>query len=166
MNCILIYLYIKIPPRRNDYKECYWIKLEEYSKINNSEKNYIVYNESFEEIFFSWSDYKTAFKYGEQKIIIVDIELIKMLKEWKSLDNNKLLFHNDNHILSSAQFTRLLNMAFKETNKKLSSTLLRKIYISGSEEIQNIHKFYKKAALKAYQMAHGISMQQNVYYKD
>ena len=75
---ILIYLYVYLPPRRNDYRNCYLITNHKYSKLKNKTENYLVYDFPKHKLFFSFNSYKTYKRYGEQ-IINIDQRKIRIL---------------------------------------------------------------------------------------
>lgn len=166
---IIQYLYVIIPPRRNEYKEMYIITLNKFNKLEDKTKNYLVYNKPLNEFFFSFSDYKTCDLYGTQNIIITDNKFKIVLRKYMKLNKNKnklLFFNNKNKPYTSNGFSKLLNKVFEVTGKKLSSTILRKIFISNEKDILNYKKTLEKSKKIAADMGHSLDVQQNVYCKD
>lgn len=165
--CLVIFLYVFLPPRRNDYKEIYYITEFKFNKLCNiKNKNYLVYSK--EKLYFSFNDYKTYSTYGEQIIDIDNKKLKILLYRNRKLDKkHNLVFYNENDKpMTSSEFTRFINTAFIETGKKISSSLLRKIFISNHINIQNVKNNMQTAEGIAYKMAHSLNTQQNIYFKE
>lgn len=170
---ILIFLYVYLPPRRNDYRNCYILTHYKYKKLKNKNENYLVYDFPKQTLFFSFNNYKTFSKYGEQIIQIQHRRLRILLSNYIKMiykqEQPLLLFHNySNKIepMSSPDFSKYMSLAFIDTGKHITSSLLRKIFISNEVSIQNVKQNLEKAKATAYKMGHSLSTQQNVYYKD
>jgi hypothetical protein len=165
--CLVIFLYVFLPPRRNDYKECYYITESKYKKLETKDKNYLVFVHKTNKQYFSFNEYKTYSTYGQQIIDVENKMLKNLLNKNRKMDTSNLMFSNENNNpMSSSEFTRFLNTAFLETGKKISSSLLRKIFISNQINIQKVKNNIDKAKNIAYKMGHSLNTQQNIYYKD
>ena len=169
---IILNLYTLLPPIRNDYAgEMLLLKedLEQYSKLNRiilSQKHLILTN------------YKTSGSYGT-KVIDIPEKLNVILKDWFSLrtiynninlvNNNKkqadkfyllIKLTNPNEFMSKNMLTKTLNKIFYP--KKVSTTLLRKIYLS---EKYPVISTYKEMQNDAYIMGHDINTAKLIYSK-
>jgi len=116
VDTILLGLYVAIPPRRSaDYA---LMKVRNY---NEGEDNYLKKNK------FYFNKFKTAKHYGKQDVAIPPT-LKKLITNFNEKhDNDYLLFTKENKPLTSVRITNRLNKIF---GKKISSTMLRHIYLS------------------------------------
>lgn len=160
MQFLVLSLYTDIPPRRNqDYLDMYVVKKVGKDMENN--RNY--YDLSTHKFIFN--KYKTAKKYGQQ-IIDVPPELQSIIATYlkfhplaKSKQKEyKFLVKADGSNLNSVNsITRILNKIF---GKKVGSSMLRHIYISGKygDKIKELQEV-------AAEMGHSTEEQQGTYYK-
>ena len=149
---LLLKLYTEIPPLRNDYammKVYHYKEVENENCINLKKKQIILNN------------YKTSKTYGEKHIDIPD-ELIPLIKRWIDITENIYLLINirDKNPMKKNGLTKYLNKIFKP--KKVSTTLLRKLYLSEKYPVVHNRKDMKK---DAYVMGHSVSTQQGIYRK-
>jgi len=125
IDLILLGLYTKQPPRRNDYRNMLILyNNEDYNELSN-DLNY--YNINTGEFIFNV--YKTSNRYGTQRINIKDPDLKDILEYYIDLYNPKYLLGN--RIFKSDNYShKLRNMSKKLFNKSTGSSLYRKIFIS------------------------------------
>ena len=117
------------------YREC-----DDWSKPNNH-----CFGDEETEYYYKMvlREYKTHSTYGDFEMIIdkehpLYIPIKKYIKDarlWMLVDdaeyNSPILFPNaKGDFMNTASWGRLLNSVFKSTGKKISSTMLRHIYIS------------------------------------
>ncbi len=121
----------KNPPLRNDITPMSVISNSDYRKLSDEQlkKNYLV-NQSRNKKFFSLGEYKTAGKYGLKKIDLGS-KLNSVMNIWlKYNKTGHLIYNSKGDAMSPNGLTKLLNKTFEATGKKLSTTLLRHIYIT------------------------------------
>ena len=119
------------PPLRNDITPMSIVDDKEYRKMNEEQlkKNYLVV-QSRNKKFFSLGEYKTAKQYGLKKIELGK-KLNSVMNIWLKYNPTKhLIFNNKGESMSPNGLTKLLNKTFEPTGKKISTTLLRHIYIT------------------------------------
>ena len=167
-DCLLKYvvlsLYTDIQPRRNqDYMDMYVVK--KWSEDLPKDRNYL--DNSKTPTQFVFNKYKTAKKYGEQKVDIPNTEeaplgsAIQMYFKHHPLLNAKtkeakfLVAHDGSPLSSVNAITRVLNKIF---GKKIGSSMLRHIYITGK-----YGDLKSEMAKDADAMGHSVKEQQNVY---
>jgi hypothetical protein len=167
-DCLLKYvvlsLYTDIQPRRNqDYMDMYVVK--KWSDDLPKDRNYL--DNSKTPTQFVFNKYKTAKKYGEQKVDIPNTEeaplgsAIQMYFKHHPLLNAKtkeakfLVAHDGSPLSSVNAITRVLNKIF---GKKIGSSMLRHIYITGK-----YGDLKSEMAKDADAMGHSVKEQQNVY---
>ena len=150
------------PPLRNDYIMDI-IDEKDYNKLNETDKtknNYLVVKNRSNK-FFSVGSYKTESKYGIKKFKIGK-DLNKVLNIWLKYNKTKhLLLNSKNEPLTPNGLTKYITKAFEPTGKKISSSLLRSIYIT--EKINPMVQQQKELADK---MLHSAQIQQTVYNKE
>jgi hypothetical protein len=152
---LLSMLYTEMPPLRNDYAGM----VITYDETNlDADTNYFVVGE--EVCYFVLNNYKTKKQYGSQ-IIDIPEEVYPVVTAWLGLNPTKFfLINNKNNPLNSNGLTKLLNKVFSSTGKKISSGLLRHIYLSERYEANE-----KKKMKDAKSMLHSVATQQKVYVK-
>ena len=135
------------------------IRETEFETLDDTNQNYLVVA-SRNRKYFSLGSYKTDGKYGTKKISI-DSKLNTIINRW--LLHNKSGFFLVNirgGPLSDNSLTKLLNKIFSSSNKKISSTMIRHIYLS--EKYKNVQNEMKNDAAV---MGHSVDTQQNIYVK-
>jgi len=160
---LILNLYTLLPPIRNDYagemvvydSELSCSKLD-CNRMYLQEKLLILCN------------YKTSSSYGDKKIDIPD-KLIDIIKIWFEI-RNRILDSNSRYLLikltnpdtfmSKNMLTKTINKIFKP--KKVSTTLLRKIYLSEKYPVVNTFNEMQK---DAYIMGHDIKTAKLIYSK-
>ena len=163
-NYFIITFYLDTP-LRNDLNNTKVIKLNEYNKLTDKDKNesnYLVYGNKY---FLSLSQYKTAKKYGLKKIDLSN-DIIKAFRLWYDKFNpNKeylLINLNSNEPLSSHQLTITLTKLFKKyLDKNISTTIIRHIILT--EKFGDVKKEMEQMADK---MGHDINTAQQIYIKN
>ena len=159
-------LYLLHPPRRNEYARMKVIKNSEYNKLSKKDKdhnNYLVLV-SRNNKFFSFSDYKTKKTFGTQKIDI-DKKLNSVLNLWlKFNDSENLLLNSKGKPMTANGLTKYIKNVFDPTGKKISSTMIRHIYLTNKYGDEKKLKEKKDDASK---MSHSLKQQQEyVKYDD
>ena len=152
-------LYTELPPVRLDYSNMLLISEPDYKKLKEKDKNYLVLV-SRNKKYFSLGSYKTEDKYG---VHIIEIPTIINSVINKFLQHNTtgfFLVNTQRNMLTDNGLTKLLNKVFAATGKKISSTMIRHIYLSGKYDA-NQAEMEKDAAA----MLHSVGTQQGVYVK-
>lgn len=162
---LILSLYTLLPPIRNDYAGDTIITLNtDTTKYIDYCINTIILNESK----FILCNYKTKGSYGN-KIIDIPKELNDILTIWYNLREKYfktvpkyLLIKTTDHtvFLSKNHLTKYLNSIFYP--KKISTTILRKVYLS--EKYPVIHT-YREMKNDAYIMGHDINTAKLIYSK-
>lgn len=126
-----LYILDDNPPLRNDYTMKV-ISKSDYDKLSEKTKNdnnYLVVK-SRNNKFFSLGEYKTDKKYGLKKID-VGSKLNSVLNIWlKYNKSGYLLLNSKGEPMNANSLTKYLNKVFEPTGKKISSTMIRHIFIS------------------------------------
>jgi hypothetical protein len=149
---LLLILYTDIPPMRNDYA-----KMKVYHNKEVKNENYI----HLKKKIIVLNKYKTSKTYGEKQIEIPN-NIIKLIRRWIDITENEYLLINirDRNPMTNNGLTKYLNKIFKP--KKVSTTLLRKLYLSEKYPVIHNRKDMKK---DAYVMGHSLETQQGIYRK-
>ena len=158
-------LYLLRPPLRNVYATLDIISYDNYNKLSNEDKennNYLVIK-SRNTKWFSFGDYKTKKTYG-MKFERIQPKLNSVINLWRkfNLDAKHLLYNNRNKKLSKNGLTKLLNRVFAGTGKKISTSMLRHIYVSRNVDNKKFNEMRKLAK----QMNHSVITQNDIYYKN
>ena len=103
---LLYSLYVFTPPRRNEYQNIFIVN---YKSRLDKDKNYILLNKKYPE-HFVFNNYKTADKYGSQKIDIPP-ELAKIIYNY--IKENKLKSGDKLISLSVNNYIQNIKKAFK-----------------------------------------------------
>lgn len=120
-------------PMRNDVAGMEAINKRNYNKLSDEDKkskNYLVISK--DGLFFVLNKYKTAKKYEELKLPIEDKSLKKLLRFYVKVNGMGVLFKTStgNPLTRNALTQLLIKTSKKYMNKSISTTLLRKIYLS------------------------------------
>lgn len=157
---LVINLYYLIPPLRNDFVGV----LVDNTRTMNDQYNYIRLGDG--ELILN--RYKTRKIYGKNNSIKLPEKLVKIIRKWinirgriyPELVGHQDLLLNQNLIpMSQVNLTQFLNKIFK---RKISSTMLRKSYISEKYPVVHTTEDMIKDAKS---MQHSVSMQQSTYRK-
>jgi hypothetical protein len=137
----------------------YVIYEKDYKKLKEKDKNYLVLV-SRNKKYFSLGSYKTEDKYGVHIIEIPSIINTVINKFLQHNDSGYFLTNTQRNVLSDNALTKFLNKVFAATGKKISSTMIRHMYLSEKYDARNGEM---EADSKA--MMHSVGTQQNVYVK-
>tara|TARA_R110000765_G_scaffold68108_4_gene131649 strand:- start:343 stop:1308 length:966 start_codon:yes stop_codon:yes gene_type:complete len=129
---VLFSIYAKYP-MRNDVSEMEAISKRDYNKLKEDDKkskNYLVVHKGG--VFFVLNKYKTSKKYEEIKIEIDDPSVKKLLRYYLRMNGMGVLFKSSTgKPLTRIEISKiLLKYSKKYMDKSISTTLLRKIYLS------------------------------------
>ena len=160
---LVLNLYYLIQPLRNDY-----VDLEVYETsfgvFEDTEKNYIYLSEKK----LVLNRYKTSRTYGVRNTIELPEELVNIVRKWMEirqviypeLAGKKVLLLTKNlKGMMQVNLTQYLNRIF---GKKVSSTMLRKSYLS---EKYPVTSSVAEMASDARAMQHSVAVQQTIYRK-
>ena len=130
---VLFNIYSRMP-MRNDVAGMMAINQAAYKKLSEDEKkenNYLVVP-SKGNIYFVLNKYKTSKKYQELDLPIEDANLRKILRYYLKMNGMGVLFKTSTgKPLTRTELSKvLLKYSQKYMNKSISTTLLRKIYLS------------------------------------
>ena len=160
---LVLYLYSgkAFPVIRNDFGEMAIIN--EGQDMDKSKNYLVIKSKGFP--YFQINEYKTAKYGGEKTIPIKDLELRKLINKWVKIANTGFLLNNitNNTPMSANGISKYLNKMFlKQLGKKISTSLLRSIYIT--------HKYNSKMSQKekkdlAEDMGHSKNIAEQVYNK-
>ena len=147
---------------RNDTSLMEAIRKDRYNKLSDSEKkenNYLVVPTK-ENLFFVLNKYKTSKKYEELDLPIEDKVLRKILRYYLKINGMGVLFKTSTgKPLTRTELSKvLLKYSKRYMGKSISTTLLRKIYLSSKygkmkEELEKDNKVMghsKEVALNTY----------------
>ena len=160
---VMLNIYIRLP-LRNDVAGMIAINKRQYNKLTIKDKmatNYLV-NSSKGPMFMVLNDYKTSAKYKE-KILEIPQDLSKLLKNYIKINKYGYLFKsNRGNPYTRNQISQLFLKTSQEylDGKNISTTLLRKIYLS--DKYADVKEEMKKDAEV---MGHSVATQQSVYVK-
>jgi len=147
-------------PVRNDLAGLIYISKTTYNKLTDKEKednNYLVQLKN--NLQYIFNEYKTAKKYKEN-IIDIPKDLQKILRMYIKFNDYKIgdvIFP-----ISKNGLTQLLTKySMKYMNKKISSTMIRKSYLSSKYSDMK-----KEMEEDAKIMGHSVATQQKVYVKN
>jgi hypothetical protein len=163
---LVLNLYFQLPPIRNDYANVKIIDREVKDTPLcgiDTEFNYV----NFFDNTLYLCVYKTAKFYGTQKIPIPD-SLMSIIKEYQSLKKEKLNYTGPFMLINTTNLTKMngntltkyLNKIFKP--KKVSTTILRKVYLS---EKYPISHSIREMEMDAKCMGHDILTARKIYTK-
>jgi hypothetical protein len=158
---VLFNIYARMP-FRNDVAGMTAINQAAYKKLSDQEKkqdNYLVVP-SKGNLYFVLNKYKTAKKYEELDLPIEDKDLRKILRYYLKMNGMGVLFKTSTgKALTRIELSKvLLKYSQKYMGKSISTTLLRKIYLSSKygnmkEELEKDNKVMghsKQVALDTY----------------
>lgn len=146
---VILCLYTYIPPIRNNFVKT------KFSKWSGG--NYF----DLDNHIFHLNNYKTDKIYG-QKQIELPPKLVQILKKWKTICNCEWVLMNfrTNTPMESTNFSKFVNKIFYP--RKISSTIIRKSYLSYKYPVNHTINDMKKDANI---MGHSIAIQQTIYRK-
>jgi integrase len=158
---IIYNIYTRIP-LRNDISGMEVINKRAYNKLSESdkkEKNFLVINKN--KMFFVINKFKTQSKYQELNIDIPK-DLEKLLRLYIRINGMGVLFKSSTGkpLSRNALSQLLIKTSKKYMGKSISTTMLRKIYLSSKYA-----KVKEEMEKDAKVMGHSVGMQQSVYVK-
>ena len=146
------------PPTRLDYSPMEIISKSEYDKLDEEERkenNYLVIL-SRNKKFFSFNEYKTSGKYGENQVP-VGKKLNSVLNIWlKYNKSDSLLLNSQGKPLSANGLGKEIKKVFEPTGKNISVNMLRHIFISEKYPKEKLDE----KATDAKKMGHSVDMQE------
>jgi hypothetical protein len=155
---ILFNMLIRIPTR-NDASNMLYISQKDYKKLSDDDKkqhNYLV--DERNNLKFIYNQYKTSKKWGEL-VVPVPVDLKPMIRSYIKIMDYKI---GDNifPLTRNALSQLLVKTSKRILNKNISSTMIRKIYMSDkySDMKQEMEKDAKI-------LGHDVSVGQSVYTK-
>lgn len=159
---LLLYLYsgVAFPVIRNDFAD---MKVFTKDIKTDPDKNYLIFTK---QPYFKLNEYKTKKYNGEQIIKFSDKVLKKLIKDWLDITNSDYLLINvkDGTPMSANGITKNLNSLFENyKNKKVSTSLLRSIYISHKYNDTNMTVKDKKKLGE--EMLHSKKTAETIYHK-
>lgn len=148
---------------RNDIAGMEAISKRQYNKLTEEEKkakNYLVVEKG--KMMMILNKYKTSKKYEENKIDVPK-DLEKLLRLYIRINGMGKLFTTStgNELSRNALSQLLLKTSQKYMGKNISTTMLRKIYLSS--KYADVKEEMKKDAKI---MGHSVATQQKVYVKN
>lgn len=151
-------------PFRNDVAGMSAINQAAYNKLSDEEKrenNYLVVP-SKGQLYFVLNKYKTSKKYQELDLPIEDPNLRKILRYYLKMNGMGVLFKTSTtKPLTRTELSKvLLKFSKAYMGKSISSTLLRKIYLSSKYS-----KVKDEMIADAKMMGNSVAVQQSVYVK-
>lgn len=153
---------------RNELADCKILDYDEYKKIEiDSEYNYLIIKNRCKEAKLIIQNYKTKKTYGiieidfdeyDTKEIKKYFKEITKFKEYNNIKNNWLIFDRYGDKLNRNEYTKFLQNVFNIDDKKISSTMIRKIILSSEYNAELMKN-------KAIKMGHSVSTQIKHYIK-
>ena len=136
---VLFSIYARYP-LRNDTAGMRSITGGKFNKLSQKEKtenNFLIVER--DRMYFLLTDYKTSKNYGTLEIDIKDKELKSILKNWIKIQGYGILFKTstDKPITRIELSKIFLKYSEKYLNKKISTNLLRKIYLSSKYAVED-----------------------------
>lgn len=155
---VLFNMLIRIPTR-NDASNMLYISQKDYKKLSDDDKkqhNYLV--DERNNLKFIYNQYKTSKKWGEL-VVPVPADLKPMIRSYIKIMDYKL---NDNifPLTRNALSQLLVKTSKRILNKNISSTMIRKIYMS--DKYSDMKEEMEKDAKI---LGHDVSVGQSVYTK-
>ena len=146
------------PPTRLDYSPMEIISKGEYDKLDEEERkenNYLVVL-SRNNKFFSFNEYKTSGKYGENQVK-VGKKLNSVLNIWlKYNKTDSLLLNSQGKPMSANGLGKEIKKVFEPTGKNISVNMLRHIFISEKYPKEKLDEKSQDAK----KMGHSVDMQE------
>ena len=155
-------LYLLIPPRRNVYAGVKMISAADYKKVpDDSKDNYLVVVNRNKK-YFQFNNYKTVKTHGKQKVDVPKA-LNTIINLWRCYNKTEhLLLNSRGSVMTENAMTKFIQKTFAKTKKKISSTMIRHIYLTEKygDQIPLSEKEDDAVA-----MGHSVDTQQGTYVK-
>jgi len=112
-------------------------KFNKLSQKEKTENNFLIVER--DRMYFLLTDYKTSKNYGALKIDITDKELKSILKNWIKIQGYGILFKTStDKPITRIELSKIFSKySEKYLNKKISTNLLRKIYLSSKYAVED-----------------------------
>ena len=152
---LILSLYTLIPPQRNNFANTIICIKED--ECNDNKFNYIILSKKE----FVINNYKTKKTYGIKKIKLPQ-NIVNLIKIWVKINPTHFLLINTTNktCMKPNGLTKYLNKIFLP--KKVSTTILRKLYLTNKYPITNsFEEMLKDADI----MGHSVNTQQSIYRK-
>ena len=161
---VLFNIYARMPFRNDLGNGASAINQAAYKKLSEEDKknnNYLVVP-SKGNIYWVMNKYKTSKKYEQLNLPIEDNDLRKILRYYLKINGMGVLFKTSTgKPITKIELSKILiKYSKKYLNKSISSTLLRKIYLSSKYS-----KVKDEMEKDATMMGNSVAVQQNVYVK-
>jgi hypothetical protein len=157
---LLMKLY-QVYPVRNEIADLIKITKEEYDKLETKNKNYLVVDNV--KMFISLNDYKTASTYGEN-LLKLPVDIRKLFRNWFKYynphHNHVFMKMNGDKINRNYLTQTLVRITEKNLGRKISTTMIRKIYASDKYADKN-----EEQEKDSKMMGHSTANQNKVYVK-
>jgi hypothetical protein len=152
-------------PIRNDLADTRVLTKKEFNQLSDEDRannNYMIVSSN--NISLHISNYKTKKQYGIKNIKIVDMNVIRYMRDWLKVSPNPeyiLINLKTNKPMTGNQITQTFRRIFEEEfDKKVSTTLLRHIVIS-----HTFGKHFEDMEKMSDIMLHSKQTQQTIYNK-
>lgn len=137
---VLFSIYARMPLRNETgggMKSITAGKFNKLSQKDKTENNFLIVER--DRMYFLLNDYKTNKNYGALKIDITDKELKSILKNWIKIQGYGILFKTStDKPITRIELSKIFSKySDKYLNKKISTNLLRKIYLSSKYAQEN-----------------------------
>lgn len=138
-------------PMRNDLSDAEIYNITKFNKKIDNTINYIFISKNKGYILLN--NYKTFKNYGTQQInidndilkeIIKYYNVIQLYKKSNDINNNWFLIKRNGDKLNRNDYTKFFNKIFIDDDKKISTTMMRKIIISDTYNADKIDELSKK----------------------
>jgi len=112
-------------------------KFNKLSQAEKTENNFLIVER--DRMYFLLTDYKTSKNYGALEIDITDKELKSILKNWIKIQGYGILFKTStDKPITRIELSKIFSKySEKYLNKKISTNLLRKIYLSSKYAVED-----------------------------
>lgn len=164
---LVLSLYTDIPPRRNEYADMQIINKSDYNKLNDNDKEdniYLITNgRNKKKMSFGRSAVKSE---TENKYNVFDVpsNLNSVINLWLNYHNEKYLLEDSRgNKLTKNGLTKYLNKIFQPLEKSISTSMLRKIFLS--HKFKDEAKREKEKEELSRKMNHSKEVQQSIYVK-
>jgi integrase len=152
---LIVSLYTELPPLRLDYAEMKVLPAEP----NTLEGNYLIFGGATKKPYILLTQYKTARRYGEQRIALPK-KLVAIVKEWRKMQDTEYLLVSpaSNNAMPAWELGQTITRVFeKHLGKSVGVSVLRHSYITW---MRRDDLAPKKSNQLAKDMLHSVGMSQ------
>jgi len=167
---VMKYLILKIhlqTPFRNNLSEAKIYMDPTKEDLADPTYNYIVLDSSDNSAVFIDNNYKTKNKYGQRTIIWSDQIARELFHYYHDIiafnKDHFFLTNNNDEKMTPNNYTKFLESIFRESGKKVSSTMIRNIVVSDLYALDKEDE--EKKDLLAHNMGHSRNTAQKIYAK-